>query len=235
MFRIKNWSSFQSYKDRQPPWIRLHKNLLDDFAFQRMGAEARAMLPMLWLMASEDSDPTSGMLRFGYDTVAFRLRIPEKTVKSAMAEIIKSGFITEEKTTSYESVTESLRNCHSETETEAYSKETEAETESILSDFESLWKIYPRKDGSKSEARKSYLKSLKSGAEHGQIESGVRAYADSVSGKEQKYTAHFTTWLNGRRWESDYSQSNKPAEYKSEWLSAADAYIAKHSQPREQE
>ncbi len=38
MFKIKNWSSFQSYKDRQPPWIRLHKNLLDDYTFQRMGA-----------------------------------------------------------------------------------------------------------------------------------------------------------------------------------------------------
>jgi len=98
MFKIKNWSSFQSYKDRQPPWIRLHKNLLDDYIFQRMGAEARAMLPMLWLMASEDKDPVSGMIRFGYDGVSFRLRLPEKTVRAAIAEIIAAGFITEEKT-----------------------------------------------------------------------------------------------------------------------------------------
>ena len=132
MFKIKNWSSFQSYKDRQPPWIRLHKNLLDDFAFQKMGAEARAMLPMLWLMASEDKDPVSGLIRFGYEAVAFRLRMQEKVVKAAIAEIIRAGFITEEKTTSYETVTGSLRNCHSETETETetYSKETEKETES---------------------------------------------------------------------------------------------------------
>ena len=53
--------------------------------------------------------------------------------QSVICEIIKAGFfeeIKETKTDSYETVTEPLQNCHSETETEAYSKETE--TESIL-------------------------------------------------------------------------------------------------------
>jgi hypothetical protein len=30
---IKNWSEFQHYKDRNPPWIKLHRALLDDYAF----------------------------------------------------------------------------------------------------------------------------------------------------------------------------------------------------------
>ena len=28
---IKNWGEFQHYKKRNPPWIKLHKKLLDDF------------------------------------------------------------------------------------------------------------------------------------------------------------------------------------------------------------
>jgi hypothetical protein len=27
--RVKNWSEFQHYKDRNPPWIKLHRTLLD--------------------------------------------------------------------------------------------------------------------------------------------------------------------------------------------------------------
>ena len=128
MFRVKNWSSFQSYKDRSPPWIRLHKKLIDDINFQRMSVEARALLPMIWLLISEDEDPTSGMLRISYEEVAFRLRQQEKVVSHVISEIVKAGFlepITLDKSNSYESVTNMLRICHSETETEA-----ETETES---------------------------------------------------------------------------------------------------------
>lgn len=131
MFKVKNWSSFQSYKDRRPPWVRLHKDLIDNFEFQKMSADARALLPMLWLMASEDKEPTSGMLRFGYETVSFRLRLPEKTVTAAIREIINAGFVeqmdsenTPSITDSYETVTDSSRNYHPEAE--AYSEETEA-------------------------------------------------------------------------------------------------------------
>lgn len=125
----------QSYKDRNPPWIRLHKKLLDDFEFQKMTVESRALLPMLWLLAAEDEDPVSGMLRFGYEEIAFRLRSDPLVIKNSVTEIIRAGFIEEvhneemplfnDKTDSYGTVTEPLRNDHPETE-------TETETESPL-------------------------------------------------------------------------------------------------------
>lgn len=124
MYKIKEWSSFQSYKDRSPPWIRLHKKLLDDYNFQRMSVEARALLPMLWLIASEDKDPVSGMLRMSYEEISFRLRQDVKKTKATLQEIVKSGFI-EDLSISYGTVTERLRICHSETET--YKEETETE------------------------------------------------------------------------------------------------------------
>lgn len=124
----------QSYKDRRPPWIRFQKTWLDDFKFQKMSAESRALLPMLWLMASEDEDPVSGLLRIGYEEISFRLRMDGKIVKESINEIIRAGFLErvedenmtlfDDTSTSYETVTDALRNCHpeAEAETEAYSK-----------------------------------------------------------------------------------------------------------------
>lgn len=124
MFKIKKWSSYQSYKDRNPPWVRLHKKTLDDYQFQKMSAESRALLPMLWLLAAEDEDPRSGLIRLGPDEIAYRLRRDGLVVKAALDEIVRAGFIkrVEEedadlfgmKSTSYETVTPELRNDHPE-------------------------------------------------------------------------------------------------------------------------
>jgi hypothetical protein len=150
MLKAKNWSSYQSYKDRNPPWIRLHKRLIDDINFQRMSADARATLPMLWLLISEDEEPVTGLLRIGYEEISFRLRQPEKLIKSVICEIIKAGFfeeIKETKTDSYGTVTEPLQNCHSETETETetetYSKETE-ERQKVHTAFEKFNELAKR-------------------------------------------------------------------------------------------
>jgi hypothetical protein len=136
MFRARNWDSFQSYKDRNPPWIRLHKRLIDDINFQKMNADARALLPMIWLLISEDADPVSGMLRLGYEELSFRLRQPEKIIKAAMQEIVKAGFlerINDDNTECYINDTEVLRNCHPETETEAetYTEADKKQTKKI--------------------------------------------------------------------------------------------------------
>lgn len=93
MIKIKNWRSYQSYTDRRPSWIRLHKALLDDYEFQLMSDKARALLPMLWLLASEDEDPVSGLIRFSYEVVSFRLRIEKKELISIIEELCGSGFI----------------------------------------------------------------------------------------------------------------------------------------------
>lgn len=93
VIKIVNWSSFQSYKDRKPPWVRLHKTLLDNYEFQSMSADARALLPMLWLIASEDEDPVSGLIRDSYEKICFRLRISIECFTAAIDECVRAGFI----------------------------------------------------------------------------------------------------------------------------------------------
>lgn len=92
--KINNWSSYQSYKDRKPPWIRFHKTMLDNFEYHAMSANARALLPMLWLLASEYKDPTAGIIDISYKKIAFRLRQPEDIIIATIEEIKGSDFIT---------------------------------------------------------------------------------------------------------------------------------------------
>ena len=129
MLKITKWSSLQSYKDRKPPWIRLHKTLLDNYEFHNMSANARALLPMLWLLASEDEDPVSGAIRYGYEKIAFRLRLSPAIAKTTLTEIEKNGFI-EQYHLCTETVTEPLQNNIKSVTPET---ETETETEKIKS------------------------------------------------------------------------------------------------------
>jgi HNH endonuclease len=84
---IKNWSSYQQYKDRRPPWIKLHRDLLDDFAFSTLSVESRAILPMLWLLASEED----GTVTASPQDIAWRLRWPIEDVR--LDELIDKGFL----------------------------------------------------------------------------------------------------------------------------------------------
>ena len=51
--RIRNWSEFQHYKDRDPPWIKLHRTLLADYEFSRLQDASKAHLMLIWLFASQ--------------------------------------------------------------------------------------------------------------------------------------------------------------------------------------
>lgn len=75
------------------------------------------------------------------------------------------------------------------------------------SDFLKFWELYPRHDGSKSDAFKSYQRALKEGIDHERLIRSVEAFREYIGreGTAREYVAHATTWLNGKRWEADYS------------------------------
>jgi hypothetical protein len=129
MIKIKNWQRFQSYKDRKPPWIRLQRTLLDNYSFHRMSANARALLPMLWLLASENSDPKSGQIDLTFDEIAFRLRQNINDLKKAVNEMAHADFV-ELNHECNESVTKPYSN---RIQTVTPETETETETETDIS------------------------------------------------------------------------------------------------------
>ena len=54
MLTVKNWSEFQHYGKRNPPWIKLHRAILDDYAFCSLPDAAKGHLMLLWVYASQN-------------------------------------------------------------------------------------------------------------------------------------------------------------------------------------
>jgi hypothetical protein len=111
----KNWSHFQHYKDRCPPWIKLHKELLNDRAFMTLPTASKALAPLLWLLASESKD---GTFDASIDELTFRLRMPESDIKTGLKHLIDKGFFVDD--------SEVLAGCYQDAIPET---ETETETE----------------------------------------------------------------------------------------------------------
>jgi hypothetical protein len=87
-YRVKNWDKYQHYKDRTPPWIKLHVSILNNRAFTNLDLESQGLLMQLWVLASEkngeiDDDP---------EELAYRLR--KKSVNPETIDgLVKSGFL----------------------------------------------------------------------------------------------------------------------------------------------
>lgn len=120
--KVRNWSDMQHYKDRAPPWIKLHKRLLDDFDFACLPLASRALAPCIWLLASEESD---GCVRIDTDFLHFRLRWPKDELEKGVKGLIDKGFLI----VASETLAECKQEARLETETER-EKETEVEKES---------------------------------------------------------------------------------------------------------
>ena len=81
--KIKNWSKFQHFKDRRPPWIKLYRDLLDDMQWHQLDPLASKVLVTLWLLASEDQD---GCLP-DTKTLAWRMRMTEKQILDCISKL----------------------------------------------------------------------------------------------------------------------------------------------------
>ena len=127
----RNWAKFQHYKDRNPPWIKLHKELLNDRQYMRLPLASKALAPLLWLLASESSD---GAFDASTEELEFRLHLSVKDIESGLKPLISNGFfvaaevlIAEDKHVASKTLADRLHVATPETERET-EKEREKET-----------------------------------------------------------------------------------------------------------
>lgn len=87
--RPRNWTKFQHYKGRRPPWVKLHRALLDDFEWHQLPLASKALAPMLWLLASETVE---GDIQGPESAIAFRLHISVSDLLDALKPLIDGDF-----------------------------------------------------------------------------------------------------------------------------------------------
>ena len=134
-YRVKNWSKFQHYKNRNPPWIRLHVEILDDYKadgtendFHALPDKDKLTLLLIWALASRYNgvipsiDPAWLAVKLGIDN-------------PSTDAIIKAGFLipvspasTDASADASNTLATQHDDCVPETETETET-ETDAEGE----------------------------------------------------------------------------------------------------------
>ncbi len=202
LLTVKNWSEFQHYKDRMPPWIKLHKALLDDRTFQRLPDASRALAPCLWLLASESKE---GKFNGSAEEIAFRVRQPEKWVAAALKPLISAGFFIVVQDAS-ELLADRGQVAVPETETET--EERQKGSRSVLNcAFTAFWQAYPKKVA-KSDAEKAWIKIAPDAELQACIFAAIASAKASPEWQKDKgqFIPHPATWLNGRRWEDQGTQ-----------------------------
>ena len=121
LLQPKNWAVFQHYKDRCPPWIKLHRDLLNDRSYMRLPIASKALAPMLWLLASESKD---GVFDGSLDELVFRLHITEKDYQAGVKPLIDNNFFTVVSGVLAERLQTAIPETERETETETKKKAT---------------------------------------------------------------------------------------------------------------
>jgi len=83
---IVDWAKHQHYKDRNPPWIKLHTKLLENERFEGMKDTEKAHLMLLWLLAARKNNRIPAEKKWLARHSAAKTRIN-------LAPLIEAGFI----------------------------------------------------------------------------------------------------------------------------------------------
>ena len=117
---IKNWNQFQQYKDRDPKWIKLHRDILNDYDFDQLTEVQQNHLMKIWLLVSKLDN------KIPNDSIWIARQIGAKS-KVDIKQLVTSGFIVV-----YDSVQECTK-AYLETETEKRQRESARKRASQLS------------------------------------------------------------------------------------------------------
>lgn len=203
----KNWTIFQHYKDRCPPWVKLHRELLNDKQFMCLPIASKALAPLLWLLASESK---TGEFDGSIEELVFRLRFTAKEVEAGLKPLIDKGF--------FLSASGVLADCLQDAipETEREREERERQKQLALDvklGFIEFWKCYPKKIA-KPNAEKAWIKIAPDVDLTKRIIHAISA--QKLIEREEQFIPYPASWLNARRWE-DGLDGGKPANGLKYW------------------
>lgn len=193
-FRVKNFEKFQHYKDRNPPWIKLHRELLKHYEFSRLQDASKAHLVLIWLLASQLEN------RVPYDEKWLAGQLGT-TDKIDLEGLKNAGFILiiNDVADSEQLAIEGLADC----------KQIASPPVSVsLSEgFSSFWDIYPRKENKKKAEQVWRTHQLYRYADT--IIADVEARKVKHRPWLEGFIPHATTYLNGERWNDAIDESTR--------------------------
>ena len=146
-FQVRNWGRFQHYRKRRPPWIKLYRDILDDYEYLTMSLASMALAPCIWLLASESED---GTVTDDLEKLSFRLHRPKQEIIAAIEELVAKNFLTRsgDDASTVLAFSKQHATLERETETEAEEETTPSKPRKATNypvDFAAFWDAYPKK------------------------------------------------------------------------------------------
>ena len=214
--RVKNWEQFQHYKDRNPPWIKLHFALLASEDWVTLDDASKLLAVVCMLIASRNNGEVPNNPAY-LKRVAYLDKLPK------LEPLISCGFleIPQASASTLQAPASAVQaDARPETETETDKKDSLSETSSddppekkaerYPPDFEAFWLAYPRSPNmSKSKALAGWKKL--SSDERAACAKAVPAYKAFLASKPDHPTMHATTFINERRFEGFAPAAEQPS------------------------
>lgn len=206
VIRIKDFSKFQHFKDRSPPWVKLYRDILDDPDWHELDGESAKILVMLWLIASED-ETKQGLLPDDRK-LRFRLRITEKALEQSLTKLSHWLERVDIEVISDRYHIDAPERAGEETEESRGEKEhcPPSASESADDGFANFWEHYPKKVA-KIQAMKAWKRVKPCGQVLADLMVGLEKQKDSCDWQKDsgQFIPYPSTWLNARRWEDEVS------------------------------
>jgi hypothetical protein len=203
--RVKNWSKYQHYKDRCPPWIKLATDTFQNYEFSRLQDASKLLAICIWTIASRSKD---GSVPHDFEFIKGIGRLGSTVRQEHLKELINQGFV--------EVCSEVLADCK-----QSACSETEGETEErrdlvlaplgepVVSDFDRFWEAYPRRT-KKANARKAWkAKKPEINAVLSALSWQRKSYDWTKEGGQ--FVPHPASYLNAEQWTDEPTGGKKQA------------------------
>lgn len=186
-FRVKNWDKFQHYKDRSPPWIKLHNHLLDNYEFECLNDATKGHLLCIWMLASRTNN------KMIYEPAWIKRKIGANS-QIDLKTLIDTGFIE----------LQGMEHDASKSLDSEEKRRDREETEDNIDRFDEFWNLYDKKQ-QKPKCLSKWKRLNKS--DRDLIFKKLPAYIKSTPDKS--FRKNPLTWLNGECWNDEIICKNK--------------------------
>jgi hypothetical protein len=211
-FRVVNFEKFQHYKNRNPPWIKLHMSILTNYEFNQLSDTEKYLLIGLYLLAARTAN------RIPMDTRYIRDSLRMTTRKVQLKKLIGLKLIEQIQDDGLDNASKVLDGRKHDTPPETET-ETETEEDAPLTPqgadipfrdlFEIAWESFPlviQGRNVRSRAENQWKARINGGDDPNIIIKAVKNYAKSREKEDDQFTIslqrfigkerHFTNWQN---------------------------------------
>lgn len=186
--KVKNLDRYQHYKDRNPPWVKLHRDFLSDYDLRQCSTQSRLLFACCLILASE----TGNLIPNDANYLSQRtgLDVQEQDITS----LIHKGML--------------LATCKRSASTMLAPSATRSVSVFVLSSegmqgeekFEQFWNAYPKKVGKKAAMKAWHLAKDKPSLPDLLAALSRASQSPQWTKDHGQFIPHPATWLNQGRW-----------------------------------